>query len=87
MITQRSTTGIIIFLNGMPVLWYSKRQNTLESSTFGSEFVALRIAIEMNEALHIKLHMLGIPIDSLTNGFCDNEAVVKNVSIPEFRLN
>ena len=71
----------------MPILWYSKQQNTLESSTFGSEFVALRIAVEMNEALHIKLRMLGIPIDSLTNGFCDNESVVKNVSIPESRQN
>ena len=71
----------------MPILWYSKQQNTLESLTFGSEFVALCIAIEMNEALRIKLHMLGIPIDSPTNGFCDNESVVKNASIPESRLN
>ena len=70
----------------MPILWYSKWQNTLESSTFGSEFVALRIAVEMNDALWIKLHMLGIPIDGLTNGFCDNESVVKNASIPESRL-
>ena len=44
-------------------------------------------AIEMNEALPIKLHMLGIPIDGLTNGFCNNESVVKNASIPESRLN
>lgn len=84
--TRRSTTGIIIFLQGMPVIWYSKRQNTLESSTFGSEFVALRIAVEMNESLRTKLRMLGIPIQGATNGFCDNESVVKNVSIPESRL-
>ena len=86
LVTRRSTTGIIIFLNGMPILWYSKRQNTLESSTFGLEFVALRIAVEMNEALQIKLRMLGIPLDGPSNGFCDNESVVKNASIPESRL-
>ena len=86
LITRRSTTGIIIFLNGMPILWYSKRQNTLETSTFGSEFVALCIAIEMNDALRIKLCMLGIPLDGPTNGFCDNKSVVKNSSIPESRL-
>ena len=86
LITRRSTTGIIIFLNGMPILWYSKRQNTLESSTFGSEFVALRIAVEMNDALRIKLRMLGIPLEGPTNGFCDNESVVKNATIPESRL-
>ena len=86
LITRRSTTGIIIFLNGMPILWYSKRQNTLESSTFGSEFVALRIAVEMNNALWIKLRMLGIPLEGPTNGFCGNESVVKNATIPESRL-
>ena len=70
----------------MPILWYSKRQNTLESSTFGSEFMALHIAVEMNDALQIKLCMLGISIDGPTNSFCDNESVVKNASIPESRL-
>ena len=48
--------------------------------------MALRIAVEMNDALWIKLCMLGIPIDGLTNGFCDNESVVKNASIPKSRL-
>jgi hypothetical protein len=49
--TRRSTTGIIFFINGAPISCYSKRQNTIESSTFGSEFVALKIATEMKEAL------------------------------------
>ena len=51
LVTRRSTTGIIFFLNGAPIKWYSKRQNTIESSTFGSEFVALKIAMEMNDGL------------------------------------
>ena len=46
-ITRRSQTGIILFGNSAPLLWYSKRQNTVESSTFGSEFVALQIATEL----------------------------------------
>jgi hypothetical protein len=49
--TRRSTTGILVFINGAPISWYSKRQNTIESSIFGSEFVTLKIATEMNEAL------------------------------------
>ena len=48
--------------------------------------MALRIAIEMNDALCISLCMLGIPLDGPTNRFCDNELVVKNASIPESRL-
>ena len=42
MVTRRSHTGIIIYLNMAPIAWYSKRQNTVESSTFGSEFIALK---------------------------------------------
>jgi hypothetical protein len=60
LITRCSTTGIILFLNGTPIKWYSKRQNTIESSFFGSEFVALKIATEMNDAMRYKLRMLGV---------------------------
>jgi hypothetical protein len=82
-VTRRSHTGIIIFLNKAPVMWFSKRQNTVETSTFGSEFVAMKIAKEMVVALRYKLRMFGIPIDGATNVYCDNEGVVKNTSIPE----
>jgi hypothetical protein len=84
--TRRSTTGIILFINGTPIIWYSKRQNTIESSTFGSEFVALKIAVEMNEALRYKIRMMGIHIDGPTNAFCDNQSVVTNSSIPQSTL-
>ena len=84
--TRRSTTGIVFFVNGAPVKWYSKRQNTIESSVFGSEFVALKIAVEMNEALRYKLRMMGIAIDGPTNGFCDNKSVVTNATIPQSTL-
>ena len=59
-------------------MWYSKRQNTVKSSTFGSKFVAMRVAIEMVEGLRYKLCMMGIPIDGPTNVVCDNAAVVRN---------
>jgi hypothetical protein len=64
-------------------MWYSKRQNTVESSTFGSEFVAMHVAIEMIEGLRYKLRMMGIPIDGPRNVFCDNAAVVRNSTAPE----
>ena len=49
--TRRSFTGILIYVNRAPIIWYSKKQNTVESSTFGSEFVAMRIATEITEGL------------------------------------
>lgn len=54
-VTRRSHTGIIIMVNMAPIIWYSKRQNTIETSTFGSEFIALKIATELTESLRYKL--------------------------------
>jgi hypothetical protein len=85
-VTRRSHTGILLYVNNAPVQWYSKRQNTVESSSFGSEFVALRVAKEMIVALRYKLRMFGVPISGATNVFCDNNGVVKNASIPHSML-
>jgi len=35
-VTRRSHTGVILMCNMKPVQWYSKKQNTIETSTFGS---------------------------------------------------
>jgi hypothetical protein len=75
-----------MFLNKATIHWYSKRQATVETSTFGAEFCAMRIATEMIESLRYKLWMFGIPIDGPANVFCDNEAVYKNTVIPESTL-
>ena len=59
----------------------------MKSSTFGSEFVAMRICVDMIESLRYKLRMFGIPIGGPTNVFCDNRGVVANASRPESTLN
>ena len=43
----------------------------------------MKIAVEMTEVLRYKLYIFGVPIDGTTNIYCDNEAVTKNVAIPE----
>ena len=58
----------------------------METSTFGSEFTAMKNAVELIAALRYKLIMFGVPIDGLTDMFCDNEAVYKNASMPESQL-
>jgi hypothetical protein len=85
-VTRRSQTGILIYLNCAPINWYSKSQSTVESSTFGSEFIALRILVEMLEGLRYKLRMFGIPIDGPSNVFCDNKSVVTNSTVPTSTL-
>jgi hypothetical protein len=85
-VTRRSHSGVLIYINRAPILWYSKRQNTVEASTFGSEFVAMRNAVEMIEGMRYKLRMMGIEVDGPTNVFCDNDSVVTNSTRPESTL-
>ena len=66
--------------------WSSKKQNTVETSTFGSEMIALRNATEMILSLRFKLRSFGVPIDGEANIFCDNDAVVKSTSSADSTL-
>jgi hypothetical protein len=34
-LTRHSQTGVILFLSRAPIMWYSKKQNTVESSSLG----------------------------------------------------
>ena len=89
-VTRRSHSGHIIFVNRAPVKWHSKRQNTVETSAFSSEFIAMKHVVEDIEYLRFKLRMFGVPLDEdqpETKILCDNEAVVKNSSKIESTLN
>ena len=85
-VTRRSHSGIMIFVNMAPIQWYSKKQNTIESSTFGSEFIALKIATELIESLQYKLRMMGVPLSGPARVMCDNQSVVISGSFPESTL-
>ena len=80
---QKSQTGVLIFINKAPLRWYSKSQNTVEATTFGAEFCAMKTALEMIEGLRYKLRMFGILVDGPANIYYDNEAVTNNTTIPE----
>lgn len=86
-VNRRSRTGYIIFLNRAPIIWYSKRQNTVESSTFSSEFIAMKACMEAITAMHYKLRMFGVPISGPTDVLCDNQSVVNNTTKLESVLN
>ena len=85
-VTRRSHTGLIIFMNRAPIIWYSKKQNTVESSTFGYECIAMRQAVEITEGLRYLLRMMGFSLEGPCNVFCDNNSVVINISKPESTL-
>ena len=85
-VTRRSVTGYILFINSTPVKWYSKRQNTVESSTYGAELVALRIAVEGIIEFRYKLRMMGIALKGPSQVLCDNKSVVLNMTLPSSTL-
>ena len=87
MLTGQSVTGILHLCNQTLVDWYSKRQATVELATFGSEFTAARIAVDQIIDLRITLRYLGVPIRQKSYMFGDNQAVVRNSSIPQSSLN
>jgi hypothetical protein len=84
--TRRSVTGIILFVNKTPVKWYSKRQNTVESSTYGSELVAARIASEIVIDFRGRLRLLGIAVTGPSVLLIDNQSVVANMTLPSGTL-
>jgi hypothetical protein len=53
----------------------------VETSTFGSEFVALQTSCDLIISMRYKLQMFGIPIEGPAQVFCDNQGVVKNTSL------
>ncbi|HEY9300451.1 MAG TPA: Ty1/Copia family ribonuclease HI, partial [Phormidium sp.] len=81
-LTRRSVSGILILLNNTPISWTSKRQKTVESSTYGSELVATRIAVEKLISQRYNLAMLGCELESTSLLVGDNMAVVINTTIP-----
>ena len=59
----------------------------LEALSFGSDFVVLRIATELVEALRYKLRCFGMQLDGPASIFFDSNLVVTNASVPTSMLN
>ena len=82
LLTGRSVTGVMHFCNQTLIDWFSKRQACVQTATFGSEFVAARIAVDHIMDLRNTLRYLGVPVQSMSYMFGDNQAVVTNSTIP-----
>jgi hypothetical protein len=73
-------------INATPIEWFSKRQNTVESATYGSEFTAARQATDQIVDLRYTLRMFGVPIDGPAWMFGDNQSVVTSSNLPHSPL-
>ena len=80
--TGKAVTAVLHFLNQTPIDAYTKRQSTVETATYGSEFVAARTAVDQIIDIRTTLRYLGVPIRDKSYMFGDNRSVVTSSTIP-----
>ena len=85
-VSRRSRTGFLVYLNSALTYWWSKKQTSIESSSFGSEFIAMKQCCEYLRGLRYKLRMMGIPCDGPSLIYGDNQSVLANTTIPDSAL-
>ena len=86
MITGRSVTAVLHFANQTPIDWFSKKQSTVEMATYGSEFVAAKMAVQQVMGIRMFFRYLGVAINGPTHLFGDNGSVVTSGSLPHSPL-
>ena len=86
-VTGRSITGLLGFVGSTPVIWSSKRQSSVQTSTFGAEFMALKKAVEEASSIRCHLRSMGVKVEKPTPIYVDNMSVVLNASNPGSTLN
>ena len=85
-VTRRSISGLLVLVGSTPVIWSSKRQGCIATSTYCAEFVAMRSAVEEAISIRYMLRCLGVPITKPTNLFGDNFGVIQSAEIPDGEL-
>jgi hypothetical protein len=85
-VTRGSVTGFLVFFNSPAIRWFSKMQKTVETSTYGSELVATRIATDIAMEFRYNIRMMGFALDGPENMFGDNQYVILNTTIPSSQL-
>ena len=86
LISGRYVTGILHLANKTQIDWFTKLQSTVETATFRSEYVAARTCTEQIIDLRTTLRYLGVPVETPTMMFGDNETIINRASVPHWKL-
>jgi hypothetical protein len=87
LVTGRAMFGNIHFVNQTPIISICKKQKTVETATYGSEFMVARQAAQQIIDLRYTLHMMGIPLNGPSWMFDNNASVIASSTIPHSTLN
>ena len=75
-VAGRALTACLYLVNATSSHWHTKRQASVETVTFGSQYVEARIATGQIIDLRYTLMYLGVPVRSRIHMFGDNKSVV-----------
>ena len=84
--SRRSITGMLSFVGCTPIVWLSKRQGAVATSTYAAEFSAMRTSTEEAVSLRYMLRCLGVPVTEPTVLWGDNLGVIQSATNPEADL-
>ena len=85
-LSGKAVTAILHLFNQTPIDWYSKKQSTVNTATYGAEGNAARTAIEQQRSNKLTLMYLGVPIDGPALLLGDNKTIVDNTTTPHGKL-
>jgi len=85
-VTDKSITGLVGFLGGITITWYTKYQSSVMASVFSTKFTSLKKAIEEVVTCRYYCRAFGIRLTHPTIICEDNMPVVVNTSNPESNL-
>ncbi len=85
-VTCRSISGLIVFVGSTPVIWHSKQQGCIATSTYCAEFISMCSAVEEAISIRYMLRCRGILVTKPTDLFGDNFGVIQSAKIPEGEL-
>ena len=86
-LTRKLVTAVLHFVNTIPTAWFLKRQATVETATYSSEFIAAKTATEQIMDFRNTLRYLDIPIMTKSYMFGDIKSAVTSSTILQSILN
>ena len=82
LLDRKSVTGIMIYIGAMLIKSVSKNQKCVATSTFSSEFLALKSAVEEAHSLYLLLQSIGVTLKDSINIHSDSASVLQSAGNP-----
>ena len=79
---RKLVTGILVYIGDMLIKSISRRQKCVATSTFSSEFLALKTAVEEAQGIRLLLQSIGVPLKGPINIHSDSESVINSAENP-----